>query len=338
MASPIDAFVAAAKAPGRILICAHEKPDGDALGSLGGLLRILRDNGVEADAVVADEIPSMYASFLPEGLLCSVSPESLKSYSRAILLDISNPKRLSVGPALKFETFSIPTLCLDHHPDNNVASTYSWVDPKASSTSELALRLAEAASWRVGKEAATLLMMGLAADTGCFRFDNSSPTAFRAAAKLIELGADFSRIVRDVYFSKPIGLASLEADLLCNHLGQAFEGRLAYFMLTPEILAKHAVQLRDTENVIDVLRALKGVEFAAILRPVADGWKLSLRSKTPAFSAGRIARRLEGGGHEMAAGGLIRAASAEDAIRILIENVEIEFNEAQARQASSSPL
>ncbi len=330
MASPTESFLALAKAPGRALVCAHEKPDGDALGSLCGLLWLLRDNGIEADGVIPDAFPSMYAGFLPGGLLKSVSPEELKSYSRLFVLDVSSRKRISLGPQTKYEDVPIPMLCLDHHPDNELPCPERWVDPKACSTSELVLRLAEALSWRLSPEAATLLMMGVVADTGCFRFDNSSPEAFRSGARLIESGADFKRIVREVYLSKPLGLASLEADLLCNHLGTGFDGRLAYFVLDPAVLAKHSVELRDTENLIDVLRSLRGVEFAALLRPVDGGWKLSLRSKRAPYSAGRIARRLEGGGHEMAAGGMIRASSVDEAVRILMKEVEREFNEAQA--------
>lgn len=330
MASPSDSFLALAKAPGRALVCAHEKPDGDAIGSLCGLLRVLRDNGIDADGVLPDYCPAMYSGFLPEGLLKAVNKESLAGYSRVFVLDVSTGRRLSLGPELKYEDVSIPMLCLDHHPDNNMSCPESWVDPSASSTSELVLRLVDAAGWRLGQEAASLLMLGIVADTGCFRFDNTSPAALRSAARLIEDGADFKRIVREVYLSKPVGLATLEADLLCNHLGKAFDGRLAYFVLEPSILSAHSVELRDTENLIDVLRCMQGVEFAAMLRPSEGGWKLSLRSKRAPYSAGRIARRLEGGGHEMAAGAFIRAGSIDEAIRILMENVEKEFNEAQA--------
>ncbi len=334
MTPPTEALLEALRSPGRVLLCSHEKPDGDALGSLCGLLALMRENGVDADAVLPDSPPAMYARLLPPGLLSGIDAASLnKGYARLVVLDVSARKRLSAGPSFKLEDVKIPVLSIDHHPDNELFGSVNWVDATASSTSELLLRLAEAMPWRLSRASATLIMMGVVSDTGCFKFDNTGPEVLRAAAKLMESGADFSRIVKDIYMTRPAGLAMLEADLLCNHLGLALGGRLAYFNLEPAILKAHSVELRDTENVVDVLRSLEGVEFAAILRPVEGGWKLSLRSKSPKLSAGRIARRLEGGGHEMAAGGMIRATSFEDAIGILIENVEREFNEAQARQA-----
>ncbi len=329
MANPSDSFLALAKAPGRALVCAHEKPDGDALGSVCGLLEILRESGFEADAVISDGIPAMYEGFLPsEGVLRGVSKDDLKKYSRLFALDVSCRKRLSLG-GLKYEDVDIPVLCLDHHPDNELPCP-KWVDSTASSTAEMILRLVDLLGLKLSPGSASLVMLGMTTDTGCFRFDNSSPAAFRCAARLLEAGADFRRIVRDVYLTRPLNLSRLEADLLCNHLELAFDGRFAFFELSDEILAKHSVELKDTESLIDSIRSLKGVDLAAVIRPVEGGWKLSLRSKRAPFSAGRIARRLEGGGHEMAAGGLIRASSLAEAIETLKRNVEMELNEAQA--------
>ena len=69
------------------------------------------------------------------------------------------------------------------------------------------------------------------------------------------------------------------------------------------------------------------MELAATLRPEKDGFKLSLRAKNTPYSAGRIARRLNGGGHEMAAGGFIPADNLRTAEQILLQQVEMELNE-----------
>lgn len=332
MENELQRAVAFLKRPGRLLLATHERPDGDALGSLSALYGILRDNGVAADALLPEEPPDFYSSFVPDGMLKTMAPDGLAPYSALVSLDVSTKRRLAVG-SVKFEDVKIPVLNIDHHPDNELFGAGNWIDPSACSCAEMLFRLVEAAGWAVSPERATCLLLGLIMDTGCFRFDNSSPAALRSAARLVELGADHHRIIESSFLSKPEGLALLEADLLSNSLGRACGGRLAWFVLSPEILKRHNVEMRNTENLIEVLRAIKGVDFAALLRPVEGGFKLSLRSKRPPLSAGRIARRLEGGGHEMAAGGLIRAATAEQAEKILIANVETELNEAQARQA-----
>jgi cell division protein FtsZ len=70
---------------------------------------------------------------------------------------------------------------------------------------------------------------------------------------------------------------------------------------------------------------IRGVEFAALLREESDGYKLSLRTKNAPWSAGKVARRLNGGGHEMAAGGFIPAKTADEAGEILTEQIRMEF-------------
>ena len=146
-----------------------------------------------------------------------------------------------------------------------------------------------------------------------------------AAAALIRLGADRHSIVLEAFSNRDAGLVRLEADLLNNGLRTAFDGKLAWFVLTKELLAKYGVDVRNTENLIDAVRNIRGVEFAALLREEPDGYKLSLRTKNAPYSAGRVARRLNGGGHEMAAGGFIYAATEEKAGTILTEQIRMEL-------------
>ena len=83
-----------------------------------------------------------------------------------------------------------------------------------------------------------------------------------------------------------------------------------------------------TEQLIENLRGIDGLVVAALIkRTNSPGiFKISLRSKDPQISVGRVARRLNGGGHEMAAGGTIFAKSVEDAEEILLKHIEQEFN------------
>ena len=91
------------------------------------------------------------------------------------------------------------------------------------------------------------------------------------------------------------------------------------------LLKKYGVDVRNTETLIDAVRNIRGVEFAALLREEPGGYKLSLRTKNAPWSAGKVARRLNGGGHEMAAGGFIPAKSAAEAEEILRKQIEMEL-------------
>ena len=100
----------------------------------------------------------------------------------------------------------------------------------------------------------------------------------------------------------------------------------------PELLKKYAVDIRNTETLIENIRGIAGVQVAALIKPTGNPgiFKISLRSKNPDISVGRIARRLNGGGHEMAAGGTIFAGSADEAEQILLKHVEMEMKHDKA--------
>jgi nanoRNase/pAp phosphatase (c-di-AMP/oligoRNAs hydrolase) len=97
-------------------------------------------------------------------------------------------------------------------------------------------------------------------------------------------------------------------------------------------LEKYSIDIRNTEQLIENIRGIDGVTVAALLKSTKSPgiYKISLRSKDPRISVGKVARRLNGGGHETAAGGTIFAKSLEDAENILLKHVEQEMkNETQ---------
>ena len=311
---------------GRILLMTHERPDGDAVGSLCGMLSLLRGNCFFADALLPEGVPDMYQDFVPSGLITSVTTRGVECYSLLITLDASNRKRISAS-CIKEDGITVPCLNIDHHPDNERFGVCNYVVPDACSTAEIVFHIAESMHWKTDPEAATFLLLGITTDSGCFRFDNTTPRALRAAARLLELGADRKKIISSVYQSKPENLARFEADLLCRHLKKALNGKFAWFYLDEALLKQYDVDLRNTEQIIEAIRSIAGITVAAVIRKENGVFKVSLRSKDPRISVGRIARCLNGGGHELAAGCSIPAPSIEEAEQILVNNVEKECHE-----------
>ncbi|MBO4491876.1 MAG: bifunctional oligoribonuclease/PAP phosphatase NrnA [Lentisphaeria bacterium] len=316
-----------------VLVVTHERPDGDAIGSSTAMTALLKENGIPAVLYLPGDIPDCYTTFVPADRRSSFSAAEINaSFSCVMNVDASTVKRLGLGGA-DFSCLTIPVLTLDHHPDDEHFGQWSYVDPGASSSAEIVFRFARAAGWTISPDSATKLLLGITTDTGCFRFSNTSPAAHRAAAELIEQGADNARIIDRAYLSKPFNMAMFEAELFRTSLRTAREGAIAWFFLSPDLLRKYSVNLRNTEQLIEVLRGIEGVRVAALLKPTSSPgiFKLSLRSRDPRISVGRVARRLNGGGHEMAAGGTIFAATAEEAEAILLKHVEQEFqNEKQS--------
>ena len=323
---------------GRILLTTHLRPDGDALGALCGTLLLLRRQGFHADAILPDSIPDYFRDFLPEEGLLNETDADLSDCSLLIVLDTSRRDRISAAFAASGSPLPFPMLVIDHHPDNPRYGQWNCIVPTAAAASEIIADMAFSAAWEMPSSAATHLLIGILTDSGSFRFMNTAPETLRIAAKLMEAGGEYHRVMTACYFSKPENMARFEADLLCNHLKKAFDGKFIYAFFSPELLRKYSIELRNTEQVIEILRAVSGPLIAATVRMEGNTFKCSLRSKDRRYSVGRIARAIGGGGHEMAAGCTIAVPTFDKAERILLEHVEKELYENSSGQTSFADL
>jgi phosphoesterase RecJ-like protein len=303
------------------LIITHQRPDGDAIGSTLGLLEALRENGKKADAFFHEELPCAYLELISTPYLIEKLP-CLGDYDNIICLDFSNPKRFGDVDLSAFNTINI-----DHHPDNSRFGKDNFIYPRAAATAEIIFNIVNSIkTWNINIKAATYMLMGVIMDTGGLRFDNTSASVLTCAAELLKAGAEHSRIVNSLFYSKPKNIAEMEADIVLHHLQSEFNGKFAWFYMSDELLDSYGVSEKDTEGLIDVLRELKGVEIAAIFRKKDEGFRFSLRSKNKKYSVGAIARALNGGGHELAAGGFIQTAYIDEAEKIMMDYVKNEFS------------
>ncbi len=308
----------------RFLIVAHFNPDGDAVGSGLGLMRILRDNGKKADFYMPHSVPAKYAKFAGDQVTTGELPD-ISAYSTILCVDFSSPSRANLPENVKLENLGAFLIGIDHHPDNKIFGRLNLVNSEASSAAEVILDLAKFAGLKISPDAARSLLTGILSDTGGFRFDNSSPRAMRAAAELVEKGVDFGLLSKELFFSKPLPVAKIEAEIIEKRLKTAFDGKFAYALLDEKLFYSHGLNPEESEGLIDVIRCIDGTVAVAFIYENSDGYRLSLRSRDRSFSVGRIARRIGGGGHELAAGAFINTKSASHAEKVLLENIESEL-------------
>ncbi|HPN85201.1 MAG TPA: bifunctional oligoribonuclease/PAP phosphatase NrnA [Victivallales bacterium] len=305
----------------KFLIVTHYNPDGDAIGSSLGLMSLLRDSGKSADFYMPHVVPDKYAKFAG-GLVLTGNMPDLSAYSTIICVDFSSPERANLPQNVKIDSLGKFLINIDHHPDNRLFGGLNLVDPSASAAAEVIYELAKFADFKFSPKAARFLLMGILADTGGFRFDNSSPRALRTAAKLIDAGVDFGTLAKDLFFSKPLSVAKLEAEIINNRMKTAFDGRFAWAILDEELFYKYGLRPEESEGLIDVIRCIEGTVAVAFIYQNFDGFRCSLRSREKSFSVGKIARRIGGGGHELAAGAFIKTNMADIAEKTLLDNIE----------------
>jgi phosphoesterase RecJ-like protein len=313
---------AALRAHERIVVACHEAPDGDALGSLLGCGRALRAAGWDVVLWAPGDAP-LPADFAWLGYddVVRSAPADLE---QRLLLALDCGSALRLGQTGEEAVARAATsVNIDHHADNTRFADVNEVDADAACATVLCLRLLRLLEVTLDPSTAEALYVGIVTDTGRFMFSNANAEAHGAAADLITMGVEPDAVFRHLYEGKPAARIRLLARALTT-LDLRSDGRLAVACITLDDLEQTGADEADSEGVIDHLRAIRGVEIAAVIRePRAGGGtlkKVSMRSAQPHVDVARIAHAGGGGGHVMAAG-----FSMEGDFAHVIELIETEF-------------
>jgi bifunctional oligoribonuclease and PAP phosphatase NrnA len=302
----------------KLVLVTHENPDGDALGSLVGMHRILLALGKDSVMFMAAEefpLPYEYRSIEFDGL-SSAPPVDLDERT-IVFLDCGNIDR---NPADAFKREDAHILNIDHHHDNTRFGTVNLVDEDASCTAEIVWELMRALGVEPTIEIAEALYVGLVTDTGKFMYENTGVRAHVMAAELIDAGVDVHGVFRRLYEGMPAGKLELLSRALA-HVQRFDDGALTFAQLTRDDFRMAGAEESYSEGIIDHLRSVDGTKVAALARELLDDTsrkKVSLRSTDGAVDVSAIARAGGGGGHRQAAGFATRL-SHEDLVAFLRE-------------------
>ena len=287
----------------KLVVVAHENPDGDAIGSLVAMRGILDEIGKDCLMFIAERdlpLPQEYR-FLPLDGLVSELPADVNDRT-IVFLDCGNIER---NPAEAFRHPGAHILNIDHHHDNTHFGTVNLVVPEASCTAEIVWDLMNELGVEPTPMIAAALYVGLITDTGRFMYENTGVQAHLMAADLIRAGVDVHAIYRRVYEGVPYGKLALLARGLAN-VQRYDDGRLTITDLSAGDFDESDAEESYSEGVIDHLRAVQGTRLAALVRDRLGGSnggrKVSLRAGDDDIDVSAIARAQGGGGHRQAAG------------------------------------
>ena len=303
------------------LIFMHENPDADAVGSCFALVYTLRQLGKTAYPVCCDKVPASLA-FMTDGereFSINDLPEDFtpEFYMSA---DIASPGQFG---ALRSYSEKIG-LALDHHATHDRFATYLYVEPKAGACAEIVYRIVNTLlSGNIPEKIASLLYAGLAADTGGFRYANTTPATHKVAAKLIELGANHAQICRNLFECKSKSALAAEAFAM-EHVKYLSGGKISYVKITLEDKHARGFEDEDTYDVINVIRRADGVKIAIFAREKDDGsFKISTRSSCE-IDVAKICNIFGGGGHAGAAGCSVSAAEVDAAVERIVKECDLD--------------
>lgn len=295
-----------------VLLCTHENPDADGMGSLLACGLALPRLGFDVARLGEAPLPPTLVA-LPGHEKIPVD-DGVTDYDLAILFDCRVAERL--GPDAPALGRCSRVLVVDHHPlaDDEESAGLDWVVPDAPATTLLALALIRGLGGveTVDGDVATNLYAGLAVDTGGFRHPTTTADALRAGALLVDRGARASEITEILLhqrrpeavelLSKVMGAARYESD-----------GRIVLLEVSQDLLHECGAITEEAEGLISIASAIDGVQLAVMFLEGDHGnWRVSLRAHAPC-RVSQIARDFGGGGHLLAAG--FRSSDALESLR-----------------------
>jgi len=311
----LDQVITRLKRARRALVVGHIRPDGDAIGSVAALTLILRKLGAEAEGCIPDRIPWFYREIRGTRVLQGVEELRGRTFDTVAVLDSSDISR--IGNAVELFPDRVPDVVLDHHVTNTGFGTLNLCEPGYAATAmivhEIGRRLVP-----YDRELAELLLLGIATDTGFFKYATVDDRAFAVAAELARQGARIQPIASAVLEHRTPKTIRLLVDMF-RTLRLEAGGRLAYAYVSAEMLRRAGCDEEETEGFVGEIRALHGVEVAILFTEWPEGEvHVSLRSKSY-VDVSRVARTLGGGGHPRAAGCTLYVTRLQDAITKVVE-------------------
>ncbi len=273
-----------------ILLITHSRPDGDTLCSAAALCSALRRLGKNAGLYNNPEITETYAEFVKD-YIWTEYPE--KPF--IVSIDTADVKMFPIGFSGEVE------LAIDHHASNPGYAKKSLVYPEKAACGEIIMELIEALCGEIEAEEANLLYAAVSTDTGCFMYGNTNPQTLRAAAELIEYGAENGRLNKLLFRSMSYSRLKLEGLIYAN-MRSYRDNSINIAIVTLDMMAEAGATENDCDDLASLAGKVRGSVVAITVRELPGGRSKASVRTNETVNASDICARFGGGGHSMAAG------------------------------------
>ena len=275
-----------------IVITAHIRPDGDAVGSMLGLAQALREQGKTVQTVLQDSIDEKFLGLAGAN---DIQTEIRKPYDYLIVVDCAD--RARVGSVL--DGIEKVNLVIDHHISHINFGVIDFVETSFEATALILYAYIPMWGLRLSKASAECLMTGILSDTIGFRTSNTTPKSLRAVLEMMDMGISLP----EVYFKTLSSRTLPELRYWAQGLAKIqLEDGVVWTALSLEDREKSGYQSNDDADLINHLSSMQGAKMAIIFVEQPGGTvKVSWRS-VPGVNVSVLAESFGGGGHAAAAG------------------------------------
>lgn len=294
----------------RVLLTTHAKPDGDAFGSVVAMAAAIRAKGGKPQAVLMPAVPGNFRDLKGYDLVQIHQPDlAIDEPDLVVILDTGAWSQLAPMRSV-LEPWLDRTLIVDHHLSGDVDARWRLIDGNAAACCEIVAQIIDAMGVPYDPTIADALFIGIASDTGWFRFSNTRPATHELAARLKREGVDHAALYAQLEQNeRPEKLLLMiralnSMELLCDR-------KVAVMSLRAHDFADTGAWPEETERFIDIPQAIETVQMVVLITepPAHNGdprpaIRMSFRSKPgpEAINVAQVASQFGGGGHARAAG------------------------------------
>lgn len=307
------------------VLISHIRPDGDAIGSQLALGFALIAAGKSVRLINEDGLPDNL-TFMAGSDKIETPPAEPLDVEVAIALDTAAKPRMGEN-ALHAASKAKIWINIDHHKSNPSYGDYNLIDSTSPATGQILYDLITALDLPMPAESRDAIYVAVSTDTGSFQYPSTTARTYRMGADLIDRGLDVGTINSQTYDNHPYRRVELMRALL-NTLELSADGLVANWSMRDKTRVDLDLRPEDSEGLIDIIRAIRGVQIAVFFEELPDGKiRVSMRSKDKRVDVCKIALEFGGGGHALAAG-IRMAGPLEDARPLVLEAIGRRVKEA----------
>ena len=303
-----------------IIVSRHIRPDGDAIGSTKGLVKLLRDNYPEKRVYLVNNDYSDYLAFLGGE---DAVDDDVYDGALLIVLDTGTEDRISNANYKKAKEI----IKIDHHIDDKPYGDISWVEDFRSSACEMIadFYVTFKDKLKMSPEAATYVYLGMVTDSGRFRYEGVTGDTMRLAGELLDCVVDTEKLFAHLYVDEfeTLKLKSYVYDNI-----KITKNGVAYIYISSAVREKFNLTMEAASDVVGELSAIRGslIWLAFIDNTEQNNIRVRLRSRFLGIK--ELANRYHGGGHNMAAGSTVYS---KEEMQALIDDADELLGEYKAK-------
>lgn len=278
------------------IILTHEQADFDALASLLGA-SLLHDTALPVLPRRMNRnvraFLTLYGTELP-----FIDPRDLPSNPIDMVTLVDTQSSVSVkgmGPSTEVHV-------IDHHPRrDDLPDGWTVLTQEIGATATLLVESLREQDLVLTTVQSTLLLLGVYEDTGSLTYTRTTPRDLRAAAFLIEQGANLG--IASDFLNHPL---SHDQQIIYDRLRDSAQ----HFSINGHAIIVACGDARETDEELSTIahkmRDLLDPDALFLLLTTRGGVQLIARSTTDNIDVAEVAARFGGGGHDRAAASLIR--------------------------------